>query len=107
MTLQNTIGQGVISKSEDGFLDYQGKIPRDFKEGERVSIIRKDDLDILLRVGIMPRVKEPITLGEADFPARLVEDKGKESEQAFIFDGYKYYMVNSIWVRYHPVESLD
>lgn len=105
MAVQNSIGQGVISKSHDGFLDYRGKIPSDFKEGERVSLIRREDLEILLKAGVMPQMKEPIVEGEADFPAKFVQDRGKESEQAFIFDGYKYYMVNSIWVRYHPVES--
>jgi hypothetical protein len=120
MTLQEFIGHGVLAKAGDGFLDYRGKIPSDFREGERVSIIRKSDLDILLKAvsmpyiaelipplaGLMPHVKEPLNDKEAKIPTRVMITGDDGSEQAFIIDGYMYHMVNNIWIRYRPVKAL-
>jgi hypothetical protein len=113
MRLQDFIGHGVIAKAGDGFPDYQGEIPRDLKEGERVSIIRKSDLDILLKAvsmpyiaELMPHVKEPLNDSEARIPSKVMITGEDGSEQAFIIDGYMYHMVNNIWIRYRPVEAL-
>jgi hypothetical protein len=73
-----------------------------------ISLIRASDLDSLEReASVAPQIIEPISKHEAMFPDKMALDESEDSKHGALFDGYKYYKVNSIWVRYHHMEKSN
>ncbi len=108
MASPHSIGEGTIIISEDGSRKYRGKIRSGVRRDEMISLVRSRDLDYLEReASVAPQITEPISKHEAEFPAKMFLNTGNEPEHGSLFDGYKYYKVNSIWVRYHHVEKSN
>jgi hypothetical protein len=101
-----SLGEGILVKFKDGSHKYLGKITSGVRRNEMVSLVRTDDLEALeSAAGIAPKITEPIGKHEARFPDKLFINPEDKSEHGFFFDGYKYYMDNNIWVRYHHAEK--
>ena len=106
MASPHSLGEGILVKSKDGSRKYLGKVSSGVRRDEMISLVRTGDLCALERESrIAPQITEPISKHEARFPDRLFIDPENDSEQGFFFDGYKYYMENNIWVRYHHAEK--